>query len=375
MTPGVGVEIVTDATALGRWIELTDRLYAQTPQFVPPVRQQLRDLLEGKAPHLRHGQLELLSLVRDGRVVGRTTAHTNAKLDAKLGAAHLLFGFTEFEDDPEVVDALFEALLERARGLGVERIFGPVNLLPNQSGGVVLAGYEERGFVDSPYNHPYYPAAYERHGYARAFEGATVILTLRGLDDVDAALPFDDARIPREQLEIRQANRRRLALELELVRTMLNDSFAQLGYYTEIEADELAYQVEGLRFLLDERIALYLFKAGRPIAFILCIPDISEFVRKVGGDLGTVNQLRLLVSRGRYRHEAICVIQGTVPDEQGRGYLRLLTRELMRNLRDGGYHTLRGTFIEDENLASSAHAQKLAGRPLHRVAFYTRGVT
>ena len=56
---------------------------------------------------------------------------------------------------------------------------------------------------------------------------------------------------------------------------MLNASFAQLDYYTTIDEDELAYQVDGLSHLLDERIALYLFKAGKPVAFILCIPDIS----------------------------------------------------------------------------------------------------
>ena len=43
--------------------------------------------------------------------------------------------------------------------------FGPVNLLPNQSGGVVTSGFERRGFVDSPYNLPYYAEMYERHGF------------------------------------------------------------------------------------------------------------------------------------------------------------------------------------------------------------------
>ena len=134
--------------------------------------------------------------------------------------------------------------------------------------------------------------------------------------------------------------------ELELVRTLLNASFAQLGYYTEIDADELAYQVDGLGYLIDERIALYLFKDGRPVAFILCIPDISEFVRRTGGNLNLPNQLRLLATRGRYRSEAIAVIKGTLPEEQGKGYMSLLCRELLRNLRAGGYETLRGTFIE-----------------------------
>ena len=34
--------------------------------------------------------------------------------------------------------------------------------------------------------------------------------------------------------------------------------------------------------------------------------------------------------------------------------MRLLRRELLRNLRAAGYHTLRGTFIEHENVASSS---------------------
>jgi hypothetical protein len=136
----------------------------------------------------------------------------------------------------------------------------------------------------------------------------------------------------------------------------------------------MAYQVDGLSHLIDESIALVLLKAGRPVAFVLCIPDISEFVRKVHGNLGLVNQLRLLLTRGRYRDEAILVIKGTLPEEQGNGYMRLLSRELLRNLRAGGYDTLRGTFVEDENTASSSQADRMGGMPLHGVTFYRREV-
>ena len=357
---------------LDDWIALTDRLYADTPQFVPPPRQQLRDFHARKAPYFRHGEIELLSIVRRGSVVARTTAHTNAKLDAKLGARQLLFGFTEFDDDGEAFESLLRALEERARRLGAASLFGPVNLLPNQSGGVVTSGYEERGFLDGPYNHAYYPTHYERHGFERCFEGETFILP--GLDRGPGLPPFDQERIARERLELRPVNRRRMKAELDLLRPMLNASFAQLGYFTEIDEDELAYQVDGLGFLLDERIALFLLKDGEPIGFVLCIPDISPFVRRVNGDLGRLNQLRLLLTRGRYRSEAICVIQGVVPAEQDKGYLRLLFGRLLENLRAAGYDTLRGTFIEHVNLASSSYADRL-GRPLHGVTFYRRDVT
>jgi len=92
------------------------------------------------------GQALARALAREGVVVARTTAHTNDKLDAKLGTKHLLFGFTEFAEDDEAFAALVAELHSRARELGAKRLLGPVNLLPNQSGGVVTSGYERRGF-------------------------------------------------------------------------------------------------------------------------------------------------------------------------------------------------------------------------------------
>jgi hypothetical protein len=366
---------LTERRELRGWLDLTDRLYADTPGFIPPLRQQIHDFFEGKAPYARDGSIDFLGVLKDGELAARTTAHTSAKLDGKLGRPHLLFGFTEFVEDDDVFAALLAGLEARAREIGAERLLGPVNLLPNQSGGVVTSGYEKRGFVDGPYNLPYYPTMYERHGFEPVFEGATYIVeNLDSLPPTERLFPFEDERIERERLEVRPADRKRVTEQLPFIRDMLNASFAQLGYYTEIDADELAYQVDGLSYVLDERIALYLFKAGEPVAFVLCIPDISPFVREIDGDLGLLNQLRLLLTRKRYRREAILVIKGTVPEEQGKGYMTLLNRELLRNLRGGGYHTLRGTFIETENVASSSQAEHMSGAPLHGVRFYGRAV-
>jgi GNAT superfamily N-acetyltransferase len=373
----IEVRPVESTRDLRAWCALTERIYSDAPGFIPPIRQQLRDFHSGTSPYLDREDIVFLSVLRDGELVGRTTAHRHRKLDERMGMRHLLFGYTEFVDDPAVFAAIADELTLRARGAGAARMLGPVNLLPNQSGGVVTSGFDERGFVDAAYSRPYYAPTYERHGFERMFAGATAIA--RGLQHdprpPEEVFAFDDERIEHEQLQIRHANRRRIDEELEVVRTMLNASFALRAYYTPIDADELAYQVDGLGYLIDERIALYLYKDGRPVAFMLCIPDISEFVRRVGGNLNLVNQLRLLATRSRYRSEAICVIKGTVPEEQGKGYMSLLSRELLRNLRAAGYETLRGTYIETHNVASSAQADEMGGGPLHEVTFYARDVT
>jgi hypothetical protein len=276
-----------------------------------------------------------------------------------------LFGHTEFTD-AAALGALMDVAAEQARG---RTLFGPVSLLPNQTGGVITSGFDQRGFVDSAWNPGYYPAAYEDLGFTRRWEADTWIVPVHG---PDAGYTFDDSRIDAERLVVRHGSRRRLAEQLPILREMLNASFAQLDYYTEISAELLAEQTDGLAWVLDERLLLWLEKDGRPVAFIVTVPDISEFLMTVGGRLGVLNQLRLLATRGRYRTDAVLLIKGTVPDEQGHGYLTLLARELHRNLAAGGYANLRSTFVERDNPASAAQYRRAGGRELHGHTFYER---
>ncbi|MFF7248582.1 hypothetical protein ACFZBU_32255 [Embleya sp. NPDC008237] len=362
------VERVASRRALRDFCALPLRLHPKD-RYVP--------VLHGQVRQWQRAGIELY-VVRDraGRAVGRTCLHTDGRFDAKLRGRHQLFGLTEFADDPAVFTTLVELMERQAARAGRGTLFGPVALLPNQTGGVITSGFTERGFVDSAWNPARYPEMYERAGFARRFAASTWICPdLRGrTDDPDTTYVFDDARIAAEKLVIRRGSRRRLAEQLPILHTMLNASFGQLGYYTPIELDELRAQTDGLAHLLDESLLLWLERAGEPIAFTLAVPDISEFLIRIGGDLHLANQLRLLATRGRYRREAVLIIKGTVPAAQGRGYLTLLAREQYRALRAGGYDTLRSTWVEDDNKASAAQYRRIGGHELHGHTFYQRTV-
>ncbi|WP_433368026.1 hypothetical protein ACQPZX_40755 [Actinoplanes sp. CA-142083] len=357
----VRVSAVTDRAGLRDFCDLPLRLHP-VDRYVPLADSVI-------AQWWRGDDVELF-LARDaaGTAVGRTILHRNAKFDAKLGRRHQLFGLTEFRDD-EAATALLGLVAQRGRD--AEALFGPVGLLPNQTGGVITFGFDERGFLDSAWNPAHYPGTYERHGFVRRFEADTWLCDLPDTDS-GTLFPFDDTRLP--GLVIRHGSRRRFAAQLPILRAMLNASFAQLGYYTEIDADELAAQTDGLAYLLDEALLLWLEKDRRPVAFVVTVPDVSEFFMRVRGRLGVLNQLRLLATRSRYRRDAVLIIKGTVPGEQGRGYLTLLSRELHRNLRAGGYRTLRSTFVERDNPASASQFRRMGGRPLHGYTFYERAV-
>ncbi|WP_091672765.1 GNAT family N-acetyltransferase [Micromonospora auratinigra] len=360
MSAGRRFERVVDRRGLRDFLDLTDRVYAGEPRFVPPPRQQVRRWWRDGVP---------MYVLRDGggTVVGRTTLHTSAALDARLGRRCQLFGLTEFTGP--AAEPLFAALTAHAAA-DRELLFGPVALLPNQAGGVITSGHADRGFVDSAWNPPRYVTAYESAGFRRRFESDTWICPVTGPGDGPATRIDTDGA----ELRVHRGDLKRLDAQLDLLRELLNASFAQLGYYTEISAAQLRRQTDGLAYLLDESLLLYLTRAGRPVGFVLCLPDISEFLVRVRGDLHPVNQLRLLATRRRYRREAVLVVKGVLPAYQGRGYQRILSAELRRNLHAGGYTTLRSTYVGRDNPASAAQYRALGGRPLHGYTFYEKAL-
>ncbi len=92
------------------FIELPFRLHAIGTPWVPPLRIERRLFLDRRTgPFFKHGDAELFLARRDGRVVGRVSAQIDHAFNEYHDNAWGMFGFLEFEDDQEVLDALLDA--------------------------------------------------------------------------------------------------------------------------------------------------------------------------------------------------------------------------------------------------------------------------
>jgi GNAT superfamily N-acetyltransferase len=366
----VRVETVGDDAALREFIELPSRLWPRD-LAVPLLSSTIRSWYRGTSPHPEPVRLVLVR-DDDGRVVGRSTVHTDARLDEKFGVTSLLFGAADFAS-ADAASALFEHLDESARAAGKQQLLGPVSLLPNQSAGVITSGFAERGFVDSAWNPEWVPGVYESAGFSRAEEAQTW--------SIEVGAVLTSAPEPQEfaaaGIRIEYGDKSKTEAVIPELRTVLNAAFEQLPYYTQITAAEMAAATDGMSFLLDEKLLLLArdVVSGDVVAFILVLPDISPFVQKVRGRLTGLQQLELLLTRGRYRREAILIIQGTAPERQGRGILTLLSRQLQANLAAGGYRRLRTTTVGLENGASARQFSRFGGTPLHGSTLYRRAAS
>src|SRR5438067_13868375 len=94
---------------LREFVELPYRLHAGTP-WIPPLKLERYMFLSRRLnAYFKHGEAEYFLARRGGRVVGRITAQINLVSNEYHSRRWGNFGFLEFEDDQEVLDALLSA--------------------------------------------------------------------------------------------------------------------------------------------------------------------------------------------------------------------------------------------------------------------------
>ena len=128
----MAIEIVEVASAADRqrFVELIYTLYAADPHFVPPLRSEARELIDGirTNPWFEHGQAKLWLALRDGVPVGRISAQLDRLVLEHMGAGVGHWGMFECIDDPAVATALFDTAESWLRNAGMTEAMGPFSL-------------------------------------------------------------------------------------------------------------------------------------------------------------------------------------------------------------------------------------------------------
>ncbi|GEK81495.1 hypothetical protein [Agrococcus baldri] len=334
---------------------------------VPLLERTVRAWFRGTSPH-PHPITLLLARDDDGAHVGRAIVHRDDRLDARLGTRALVFGALA-APDASALDALMDAVEARARAAGATELFGPAQLLPNQSGGMITAGFEERGFIDAAWNPQWMPGVLEARGMQRWYEGDTWMV-----DVVDEDGP-STAELDAAGIRIDEVTRFGLGRGLRALLPLLNDSFALLPYFTPFTRGELRAQFSGLWLLHEPGLFLIARdEQDQPLAFVFAVLDATPMLQASGGRLGARERWRLLTRRRELRPDAVLVVQGARPDAQGKGIVKLLSRRLHANLADIGCVRLRSTPVGRQNPGSARQFSRFGGRPLHATAYYRKPV-
>ena len=188
----VTIKPVTTKKEMKQFICFNYELYKDSPYAVPELFTDVRDTLDPKKnAAFEFCEAQPFIAIKDGKVVGRIVGIINHKANARWEKKVVRFGWVDFIDDAEVVDALFATVEQWGKERGMEEVNGPLGFTDFDPEGMLIEGFDRIGTMATIYNYPYYPIHMERMGYVKDTDWVEYLLT------APQFLPERHARIAR----------------------------------------------------------------------------------------------------------------------------------------------------------------------------------
>ena len=153
---------------LKRFVKFGYELYKECPYYVPELFEDaMNTLRKDRNAAFEFCDADYFLAYKDGVLAGRIAVLVNKVANEKWGQNAARFGWVDFIDDKEVVDALFTTAEKWARERGLTELQGPLGFTDLDREGMLIEGFDRLGTMATIYNYPYYPEHMERLGFVK----------------------------------------------------------------------------------------------------------------------------------------------------------------------------------------------------------------
>jgi GNAT superfamily N-acetyltransferase len=280
------------------FIDLPFRLYADDPHWVPPLKSEALGLITPeKNGWFSHAKAQLFLAEEDGRVVGRISAHIDTLAltmprEQGFGPGVGQWGLMEAERQD-----VFQALLARAedwlREQGMTRALGPIS----------MSIWEEPGLLIDGYDHP--PTIMMGHA-KREYRGWIEWAQYRPIKqlmtyevDVTKQFPPIVQRIIKSgeknpRITVRNVDKTKFEEEAAIILSILNDAWRDNWGFVPLTPPEIKDVGVKLKPIVFNDLIRIAELDGKPVAFMITLPDLNEAIKPLNGNLFPFGWAKLL---------------------------------------------------------------------------------
>lgn len=271
------------------FIEFPYRLHKDDPKWIAPLRMQIKEQFDEKHhPFLRRARTQLLLAERDGKTVGRITAHHDPAQNSKTG----MFGFFECTNDPEAAAGLLDAAKAWLKEEGRSRIQGPYSWTTHEPVGVLVDGFDDPPMLMMNHNPNYYDPLLRSTGLEKKKDLWAYRFDVDNMpQQVIDAYKATEAE-PR--LTIRPVDLKEFEAELGIVVSIYNEAWKDNWGFSPITQRELRATAKGLKPIVDPELVLIAELDGEPAGMAVAVPNLNEAITGLNGRLLPFGWARLL---------------------------------------------------------------------------------
>lgn len=318
---------------LKKFIQFGIDLYEGNEYFVPPLIYDERATLNwNKNPAFDHCDANYFLAYRDDKIVGRIGVIINHKANEKWNERNARFGFVDFIDDNEVVDALFGAAESWARSRGLEKIHGPLGFTDLDHEGLLVEGFDQIGTLSTIYNYPYYVDHMERMGYVKDQDWVEYLITI-------------PKEMPERFQRASEIVKRRSGLDVKHLQSkkdvlpyardifkLINRAYKDLYGFVELSERQIDYYVDMyIPMLRLEFLTLVIRQEDNKLVGVgIGLPSIAKALQKAKGKFvpsGWYYIYKALKGKGNNVLDLLLV--AVDPEYQGKGLNALMFNEFI----------------------------------------------
>jgi GNAT superfamily N-acetyltransferase len=359
---------------LRAFVALPFRLHAGTP-WIPPLKLERYQVLSRRLnPYLKRADAEYFLARRDGRVVGRITAQVDHAFNEYHGNSWGLFGFLEFEDDAQVLDALLDAAAGWLRDRGRDRMVGPMDFARgNDEAGVLIDGFEHEPMIRQPWHPPYYQRRCEEAGLTKAMD--LFHWDVRVTDRESRMLPILKEVAaqtgPKHGIKIRKMSRLHLRRDLDEFVKVYNAAWSTNWGFVPFSKEELDGYALDLQLVYDRNWFMVAENDTETVAMAITIPDVNQVLKKMGGRLLPFGWFHYL-NRRRIITQVRIGFLGVLPEYQHTGVAAALYMEHFDMAAANGVTHGEAGWILETNKAMNRGLEAMGGRIVKTCRIYER---
>lgn len=371
----IEIKKVTCRKELKTFIMFPYELYKGSENWVPALMGDEFDTFNPR----RNGaydycEADCFLAYKDNRVAGRVAAIVNKKANSAWNQSVVRFGWLDFIEDVEVLEALMSAVASWGKEHGCEMMKGPWGFTDMDKEGLLVEGYEHLSPFTCLYNYPYYDTLLKQIGFEKDVDWTQKIVEIG--PQLPSSFQYADLINQRFGLHVAHAKSMR-----ELCRKyglslfhMYNETFAPLFQFTPLTDKQIRNYLDTYVPILNKDfVSILLDKNEAPVGFIFCVPSLSKSVKKSCGRLLPFGFLRILRAiRKNDTLEALMI--GILPEYQGKGGVVPMFKYIHENAIKMGINKMILNPQLEENLKVQTLFGEYKTEPFMRRRAYSKSI-
>lgn len=350
------------------FIELPFKLYRDDPNWVPPLKRDVRELIDpAKHPFHQHATVELFLAWKGNELVGRIAAIRNElQLEVHKDKTGF-FGLFECVHDDAVSRALLDTARQWLSSHGLDNMRGPASFSLNEEAGLLVDGFDGPPVVMMTYNPEWYAELFEAYGLRKSKD-----LLAYWWPDVKPSprlVKVADALRRRFKVTLRTLDKKNFWNDVAIVRRVYNEAWQDNWGHIPMTEAELDYMAKQLKPVVEPSLVVFAEVNGDLAGFGLALPDLNVALKQMKGSLFPLGWAKALWY-SRKIQTARTLTLGVLEKYRRSGVAELMMLEMMTNAQKKGIVNAEFSWILEDNMMMRMSLEKIGARVYRTYRMY-----